>query len=133
MIEIPPYYFKIPYKDACYPGSEALGDFKDGANCQVFVYELLVHFGYPNMPDFRSSELWEDEIHSQKVNHVEAYDILFWNKTATAWGAHVGLALDASHIIHLSHENGFAEIWPIEKFETKPNYAHFIGSKRSLK
>ncbi|MGH1337307.1 MAG: NlpC/P60 family protein [Aureispira sp.] len=131
-LDIPPYFFDIPYKGSCYPGSPKLGDFRVGANCQVFVYQLLLHFGRPLLPDFRSSELWEDSIYTQQTTGIQPLDILFWNKTATAWGAHVGLALDNGQVIHLSRENGRAVIWPLEKFLEQDNYTVFIGAKRLL-
>lgn len=133
MISIPAYFFDIPYKGAGYPGSPKLVDFKQGANCQVFVYQLLQHFGYPALPDFRSSELWEDELYTEKVAVVEPFDILFWNTTATAWGAHIGLALEGQQAIHLSRANGKAVVWPLEQFLEKENYAVFVGAKRPLK
>lgn len=131
-IEIPNYFFEIPYKGSCYPGAPQLGDFKDGANCQVFVYQLLAHFGYPLLPDFRSSDLWEDSIYTSPTTAIQAFDILFWNKTSTAWGAHIGLALDANQVIHLSRENGSAVIWPLERFLEKTPYKFFLGAKRPL-
>ncbi|MEM6831949.1 MAG: cell wall hydrolase, partial [Bacteroidota bacterium] len=91
-IEIPQYFFETKYNGQHYPGAQGVNGLKGGANCQVFVYQLLIHFGYNPLPDFRSSELWEDTAFTEKVNDIKAMDILFWNNTNESWGAHVGLA-----------------------------------------
>lgn len=132
-LSIPDYFFDIPYKGSCYPGSPKLGDFRAGANCQVFVYQLLAHFGYPMLPDFRSSELWADQIHTLPTARVEPFDILFWNTTDNPWGAHVGMAVNQHQAIHLSKSNGKAVIWSLERFLEVPNYTVFLGGKRPFK
>lgn len=132
-LSIPNYFFDVPYKGSCYPGSPTLGDFRVGANCQVFVYQLLAHFGYPMLPDFRSSELWADQIHTSPTTSVEIFDILFWNTTDNPWGAHLGMAINQRQAIHLSRANNKAVIWPLERFWEVPNYTVFLGGKRPLK
>lgn len=133
VLNIPKRFFEVRYNGSHFPGAYGLDGLKGGANCQVFVYELLVHFGYDPLPDFRSSELWEDAVFTRKVTDIQPMDILFWNKKKEAWGAHVGLALGEGKAIHLSKENGVAEVWELEKFELEPQYAFFLGAKRPKK
>ncbi len=129
-VPIPAFFFDIPYKGACYPGSPKVGDFREGANCQVFAYQLLAHFGYPLLPDFRSSELWDDVQHTTKVTTIAPFDLLFWNSSAQTWGAHIGVALGDGTAIHLARAQGRAAIWPLERFGETPAYSFFLGAKR---
>lgn len=131
MLKIPDHFFSIKYKDKHYPGAKGAYTLKDGANCQVFAYEILRFFG-KEIPDFRSSELFEDTVHTKKVDVFEPLDILMWNKDNSAWGAHVGLFIGDNSVIHLSKENTYPEICRLEDFTQKEAYHVFIGAKRVL-
>lgn len=132
MLNIPDYFFEVKYNGSHYPGAEATNGLEGGANCQVFAYEILSHFGI-QIPDFRSSELWEDTDFTKKVVGLEPLDILLWNKEKEAWGAHVGLYLGDNLAIHLSKSNEYPVIWTLEKFLEQDLYQVFIGAKRVLK
>lgn len=129
MIDIPPHFFEVTYKGAHYPGSSRTNGLEGGANCQVFAYELLRHHGI-TVPDLRSSDLWEDTQYTQQVTDLQPLDLLLWNKTDNAWGAHVGVYLGENQAIHLSKENGTAVIWPLKQFLEQAVYQVFIGAKR---
>ncbi|EAY28088.1 NlpC/P60 family protein [Microscilla marina] len=131
MIDIPPHFFEVTYQGAHYPGSPKVNGLQGGANCQVFAYELLRHHGL-KVPDFRSSDLWEDTIHTQQVTHLQPLDILLWNKTPNSWGAHVGVYIGNNQAVHLSKVNHTAVIWTLEHFLEQPAYKVFIGAKRIL-
>jgi murein DD-endopeptidase / murein LD-carboxypeptidase len=128
MIEIPAGFMNVYYDGAKFPGSGAR-DVDRGANCQLFAYALLGHFGV-RVPPFRSSELWSDTEFSQKVTELEPLDVLLYNRVAEAHGAHVAVYVGDGCAVHLSKHIGRPEIWPIDKFLARPEYAVFVGAKR---
>src|ERR1700757_3112860 len=58
-IKIPERFHQVLYNYDRYPGAPGVRGFVGGANCQQYAYEFLREFGY-TIPDFRSSDLWED-------------------------------------------------------------------------
>jgi cell wall-associated NlpC family hydrolase len=128
-ILIPTVFFDSKYDAAKYPGSGECDGIQNGANCQYFVYEILRHFGY-DVPDLRSSELWEDSSHTDKVESFKPLDILFFNKDSNPYGAHLGLYLGANKAIHLSKEVGYPAIWDLEEFGKRDQYSFLLGGKR---
>lgn len=120
---------QVRYNASCCPG--VARGLEHGANCQHFAYELLRHFGSV-IPNFRSSELWEDTVHTEKVFNFKPLDLLLWNKTPQAWGAHVGVYLDDNQVIHLSKAVSLPSVWAIEEFQQHEQYAFFIGAKRII-
>jgi hypothetical protein len=130
-LTIPERFYHVRYNGARYPGAEGVVGLDGGANCQQFVYELIRHFGFAS-PDYRSSELWEDEIHTQTVvGELAPCDLLLFNRTSAAWGAHLAVHLGMNLAIHLSQRAGVPVIWKIEEFSLCPEYACFIGAKRA--
>ena len=130
MLDIPAYFFDISYKGSQYPGNPALQDIRYGANCQLFAYELLKHYGKP-LPPFRSSELWEDSLHTEVVKgELLPLDVLLWNRTPEPFGAHVGLYIGEDKAIHLARREGLAVIWPLSRFGKEDLYRYYIGAKR---
>jgi murein DD-endopeptidase / murein LD-carboxypeptidase len=134
-LPIPARFREVPYDGARYPGAEGVSGLDGGANCQQFAYELIRHFGFAP-PGFRSSELWEDGVHTEVVIGEPApCDLLLFNRTPAAWGAHVavclGLSLGCGLAIHLSRRAGVPAIWRLDDFALRPEYACFIGAKRA--
>ena len=127
MLEVPPHFMQVRYNTACYPGARE--GLEHGANCQLFAYELLRHFGL-TLPNFRSSELWEDTTYTEKVVEFKPLDLLLWNKTQVAWGAHIGVYLGDNQVIHLSKAVGTAALWTLADFQKHERYTYFIGAKR---
>lgn len=82
----------MPYNGAHYPGAAQVKGLEGGANCQQFAYELLRYFGY-FVPNLRSSDLWQDTLYTNVVTDLQPLDLVLWNKTADAYGAHVGVYL----------------------------------------
>lgn len=128
-LSIPLSFFDTHYDGAKYPGSPECRGLKEGANCQYFAYELLRHFARP-LPDFRSSDLWEDETFTQKVSTLEPLDLLLFNKDENAYGAHVGVYLGNDLVLHLAKEVGYPTIWSLEAFQKNERYRVLIGAKR---
>ena len=129
MITVPEQFRSVRYNTAQYPGAVDLVNLAEGANCQLFAYELLRHFGL-TVPDFRSSELWDDARYTRRVRYIEPLDLLLWNKTTDAWGAHVGVYLGEEKIVHLSRDVGVPAVWHLAAFRQRPKYRKFIGAKR---
>jgi murein DD-endopeptidase / murein LD-carboxypeptidase len=127
MLEIPPHFFQVRYVSLSYPGNT--NGLEKGANCQHFAYELLRHFSLI-LPGFRSSELWADTEYTDKVFELKPLDLLLWNKSAEAWGAHVGVYVGDSQVIHLSKTLGIPVLWALEDFQKHERYKYFIGAKR---
>jgi murein DD-endopeptidase / murein LD-carboxypeptidase len=102
-----------------------------GANCQ-FAYTLLELYGL-EAPPWRSSELWADTQLSRRVTVLEPLDLLFWNRTPEAWGAHVGVYLGEGCAAHLSKAAGTPLVQPLEAFAQRSEYRVRLGAKRLLR
>jgi hypothetical protein len=127
-LEIPPEFQYIPYDAERYPRS-AESDFRQGANCQLWAFALLRHFGI-EVPSFRSSELWEDKEFSDTVRGLEPLDLLLFNDTDNAWGAHVAVYLGDDVLAHLSRQVGLPEVRAMEDMLRTPKYQVLVGAKR---
>ncbi len=123
--DVPPAFWTVPYDGTRFPAR----DITDGANCQAFAYALLRHFGCA-ISDFRSSDLWDDTRETERVSDLAPLDLLLFNHTADAYGAHVGVYLGAGRAIHLSQRIGRPAVWPLERFAREPGYEVFLGAKR---
>ena len=127
---IPDQFSKIPYNSKHYPGSGGARNFLKGANCQLFVYELLRHKGF-NIPfKYRSSELWGDRKYTKHVKALESFDIVFFNKSSNSYGSHLGIYFSPNKVIHLSKVVGYPTIWSMDEFKKYDNYKFFLGAKR---
>jgi hypothetical protein len=127
-LEVPPEFRGIPYDHQRHPRS-ATFDFREGANCQLWAYALLEHFGI-EVPPFRSSELWDDREFSDAVREFEPLDLLLFNDTESSWGAHVAVCLGDDVLAHLSRQMGRPEVCTIEAMLRKPKYRVLVGAKR---
>jgi cell wall-associated NlpC family hydrolase len=124
-VTIPKEFLDVAYNAAKFP----VTDVSAGANCQAFAYAILRHFGR-RISDFRSSELWEDVADTERVSELEPLDLLLFNATHDARGAHVGLYLGDGDVIHLSRRIARPAIWKLDAFVREPGYEVFIGAKR---
>ncbi|MDB5264906.1 MAG: hydrolase [Parcubacteria group bacterium] len=127
---IPAHFFNSFYDGSRYPGSGNCEGLEKGANCQYFAYELLKYFGY-KVPDLRSSNLWEDETYTRRVEVLEPLDILFFNSKEESYGAHMGVYIGSDKVIHLSKEVGYPIVWDLKDFKNHPNYSVLLGAKRA--
>jgi len=128
-IEIPQRFYDVSYNSSRIPGVKYQSNLSLGANCQVFAYELLKHFGKV-IPPFRSSELWDDQIHTKKVERYEPLDIMLYHNEPKAFGAHVGIYIGEGKVFHLSSKVGTPEITTHDKLLLQECYSYFIGAKR---
>jgi hypothetical protein len=132
MIDLPDTYWDVRYVGARYPGAPAVRDrpgLTDGANCQLFAYEVLRHFGL-KPPELRSSELWSDTLATQHVTVPRPLDLVLVNTTRDAWGAHVGVWAGEDQILHLCAEVGRPAVWNLAMFAARPSYRTLVGFKR---
>ena len=72
----------------------------DGGNCQLFAYEVLAHFGF-QIPDVRSAELWRDTDATSVVLTPQPLDLVLLHDREQAWGAHVGVVVSDTEVLHL--------------------------------
>jgi cell wall-associated NlpC family hydrolase len=100
-----------------------------GANCQQFAYEVLRHFGLAP-PDLRSSELWADTQATARVSVAQPLDLVLFNATDEAYGAHVGVWVNEGRVLHLCAEIGRPVVWEMTEFAKRQRYGVLIGVKR---
>jgi hypothetical protein len=116
------------YDGRCYPGSPVQLDGR--GNCQTFAYAVLRHFGRV-IPDFRSSELWADRRFTFEADPFAPLDILLFNISPDAFGAHVGIYVGCERVLHLSKQAGIPAVWMLDEFTRNPRYRVQIGAKRT--
>ena len=131
IIAIPQEFLNIQYNPKQTPESQ-LSIFKHGANCQLFAYSLLKHFGY-SIPPLRSSDLWEDQEFTKNVDELKPFDLMLYHSKPEAWGAHVGLYIGNDTVLHLSQGIGTPEKRHHNDFKLSEKYKCFIGAKRLKK
>lgn len=129
--ELPRRFLRVKYNGAHFPGAPNLRGLAHGANCQHFAYELLRHFGLA-LPDFRSSDLWSDKRFTRRVVRLLPLDLLLFNRTHRARGAHVAVYLGERRAIHLSKQIGTPVIWSLEQFAEHDRYRVCLGAKRVI-
>jgi cell wall-associated NlpC family hydrolase len=129
-VQLPAQVLGVLYDAAAIP-RDGKRDLSAGANCQLFAYALLAANGR-EVPDFRSSELWDDETVTVKVTDLEPLDLLLFNDRSQAYGAHVAVYLGEGEAIHLARRDGIPLIWPLERFARDERYKVFIGAKHVL-
>ncbi|MFE6228976.1 MULTISPECIES: hypothetical protein [unclassified Streptomyces] len=131
---LPARFWTVRYDGSRYPGAPAVTarpGLAAGANCQVFAYEVLRHFGL-NPPELRSSDLWEDTGSTVRVPVARPLDLLLFNATDDAYGAHVAVAAGDGLILHLCREVGRPAVWRPEDFAARERYGVLLGAKRVL-
>ena len=131
-IIIPDKFFEVRYLGSRIPGVDNPSDFSLGANCQLFAYELLKENGL-EVPNLRSSDLWEDVIYTETVDIIKPLDLMLYNRNDDPFGAHVGVYIGDGNIIHLSFLNKTAAIIQHKSMHENKKYSIFIGAKRIKK
>lgn len=84
---IPATFLAVKYNGEAYPGSKLAIGFKNGANCQHFIYEIY-RYNDLEISNFRSSDIWEDTEYTVKVTEFQPLDILLFSPTevgSTFW------------------------------------------------
>ncbi|GHB48001.1 hypothetical protein GCM10010377_43550 [Streptomyces viridiviolaceus] len=132
--QLPAAFWTVPYAGRRYPGSPAVADrpgVEAGANCQLFAYEVLRHFGLAP-PPLRSSDLWADTRATIRVSPAQPLDLLLFNATDDAYGAHVGVWVGEGRVLHLCAEAGRPAVWTMTQFAARQRYRVLIGIKRVI-
>jgi hypothetical protein len=122
----------VPYVGERIPSADG-AEVALGANCQRFAYWVLARFDRV-VPPLRSSELWEDTSATTRVPSAagfQALDLVLFNATAEAYGAHVGVFLGGGQVLHLCREVGRPAVWTLEEFAARSRYATIVGAKRT--
>ncbi|MFD8382854.1 hydrolase [Streptomyces sp. NPDC059679] len=130
--QLPAVFRTVPYVGSRFPGASGVADLpnlEEGANCQLFAYEVLRHFGLAP-PDLRSSELWADTQATVRVSVAQPLDLVLFNATDDAYGAHVGVWVNEGRVLHLCAEIGRPVVWEMTEFIKRRRYRVLIGIKR---
>jgi lipoprotein Spr len=130
--EIPERFRRVPYNGRRHPGRAGARGLSDGANCQHYAYQYLRYHGY-EVPNLRSSDLWADSKHSTVAGRLRRFDVVLFNREPSAWGAHVGVYLGNSRVLHLCKAVGHPEVRTLAQFASDPAYKIRIGAKRFRK
>ncbi|MGR9471054.1 hypothetical protein [Rhizobium leguminosarum] len=130
-IEIPPQFWRVRYQGEHFPGARGVHGVEGGANCQQYAYSILRHFGF-ELPNFRSSDLWDDTAHTAVSKDPKPLDLVLVNDEPRTFGAHVGLSLGQGLILHLSKRIGFPAIETLEQMQNRDEYRFLIGFKTVL-
>lgn len=129
---LPAAFWTVPYVGSRFPGSSEVAahpSLEKGANCQLFAYEVLRHFRLAP-PDLRSSELWADTRATARVPVAEPLDLVLFNATDDAYGAHVGVWMNEGRVLHLCSEIGRPALWEMTEFAKRQRYRVLVGIKR---
>ncbi|MCJ9694898.1 hypothetical protein MOV76_25205 [Rhizobium sp. PRIMUS64] len=130
-IEIPPQFWRVRYQGEHFPGARGVHGVEGGANCQQYAYSILRHFGF-ELPNFRSSDLWDDTAHTAVSKDPKPLDLVLVNDEPESFGAHVGLSLGQGLVLHLSKRIGFPAIETLEQMQNRDEYRFLIGFKTVL-
>ncbi|WP_431676831.1 hydrolase [Kitasatospora sp. KL5] len=129
---LPPALLAVPYVGARHPLSRAVAERpgpEHGANCQLYAYAVLAHFGL-RAPALRSSDLWEDTGSTLRVAEPAPLDLLLFNAGPDPYGAHVGVCAGEGAVLHLCAEVGRPAVWSLAEFAARERYRVLIGAKR---
>lgn len=129
--DLPASFWDVPWDSSRGPEQTAGEPLSAGANCHVFAYAVLAHFGFP-MPPVRSAELWRDTEFTTVTLSPRPLDLVLLHDREQAYGAHVGVMCSENEVLHLCPEEGRPAIWTLARFAALPRYSHLIGFKRPL-
>ena len=83
-IKIPERFQRVSYNGKRYPGAPGIRGVEGGANCQQYAYEFVRAFGY-ELPDFRSTGLWKDTVHTEFAKRPKPFDLVLVHKAPDPW------------------------------------------------
>lgn len=130
-IKLPDWFMDIIYNPKIFPNWELHDCKKNGANCQVYAYEIL-RLNWKNVPDLRSSEMWVDNKFSFEVHNYEELDLIFFNNSSESYWAHVWLYIWDNKVLHNTNKTGWVEIWNLEQFKNYEDYQFILWWKRFI-
>ena len=126
---LPSSFFDVRFVGEMVPGHRPEMGLTAGSNCQRYAYAVLRHFGL-SVPDLRSSDLWVDQGSTMAVANPAALDLVLYAPTRDPWGAHVGVFLGGSSVLHLCQEVGVPAVWDFDDFADRDRYREQLGFKR---
>lgn len=131
---LPPHLRAVPYVYARHPGATAPGDVSNGANCQLYAYAVLAHFGL-HVPPMHSSGLWADRDATQVVRDPQPMDLLLFDggrkpDLEEGYAAHIAVHVGPDQVLHLCQEVGVPIVWSYADFAARPRYSRLLGAKR---
>jgi hypothetical protein len=126
---LPAEFAQVAYVYERCPGAPGIAGIREGANCQLYAYAVLAHFGLHVAP-LRSSDLWDDARLHTVADGERPLDIVFYNRSRDAFGAHIGVVVGADAVLHLCAEIGHPVVWPQQAFAQRPAYAVRLGARR---
>ena len=130
---LPPTFRDVPWIEERFPGAPGVDGVEAGANCQVYAYAVLRHFGW-QIPPLRSSELLADTTATVCVTGPpEPLDLMLFGKRADAYGAHVGVYVGDGEVLHLSKEVGRPAVWPLDEFRRRRRYQLVFVKRPTLR
>lgn len=62
----------------------------------------------------------------------QPFDLALFSDSETSWGAHVGVVVAQTAVLHLCEEVGRPAVWDIAEFTKRDRYRTIIGYKRPL-
>lgn len=134
LLFLPTHLRNVPYVYDRAPAAVAPGDVSGGANCQVFAYAVLGHFGR-HVPALHSSDLWAETEALKTVEQPAPFDLMLFDPgrypgRPEGYAAHIAVYLGPDRILHLCKEIGQPVIWTRADFAARPRYARLLGLKR---
>ena len=126
---LPPELLHVSFSERMIPGRQPDLRLTAGSNCQRYAYAVLRHFGL-SVPDLRSSDLWADEELLTTVSEPERLDLVLFAAGPDPRGAHVGVYLGGTAVLHLCKEIGVPVVWDFTDFAERERYGSLIGFKR---
>ena len=130
-IPIPNHFWDVRYNSDHFPGAQNVRGVDGGANCQQYAYTVLRHFGF-EIPDFRSSDLWEDVLHTRVALNPSPFDLVLVHNRPESYGAHVGVYVGDGLVLHLSRQIDAPAIETLSEIQSREQYRHLVGFKTVL-
>ncbi|WIB65748.1 hydrolase [Curtobacterium sp. MCBD17_040] len=125
----PDWVFACRWLASAHPQATRFPPLTVGANCQRFAYAVLGLFNL-TVPAHRSDELWNDlMLEHPPIAAVEPLDLVLFNGTSDARGAHVAVAMPTG-LLHLSAEVGRPTLWQWSDFSHRQRYRAVVGAIR---
>ena len=129
---LPAEFADVEWVGEPFPGAPRVSGIEGGANCQLYAYSVLAHFGL-TVPPVRSSELWTDARLATVGGDERPLDLVLYGPNADPYGAHVGVIVGDDAVLHLCAELNRPAVWSEREFALRERYSCRIGVRRCLR
>jgi hypothetical protein len=126
---LPAEFVGVPFVAEHYPGAPGITSIEGGANCQLYAYAVLRHFGL-DVPSLRASALWSDPRLTTVTDDEQPLDLVLYNASWDSYGAHVAVLVGDDALLHLSDEVGHPVVWTEHDFAQRDRYQIRLGARR---